>query len=313
MSINELRVKNTISNINTLLSLNRKALQGLHYFKGYDFTKPFDVVSGDGKFTLNSIKKECERYDIDTKDVTAVLFIKATKNYYSYKELQIVDMPDMSKFNPLLENREVRSWKYGFDTFFAIKDFEQYRKEFTEKWFVVIQKNKFMTDDHKENILDRTDRMCINDNKRYIWQNGIKYDSMNYRDHKGCNMVCGADKSLDKSGYSLLVYGYALEQRLNAYKADKRKKEADGFNGEKIIKELDGKFSELKTIILDLINADEVKKVASAMWKYEWMFSAIARFKEKISNNNYSSIDSIKYAIEQINGYYNDIINIVNE
>ena len=202
---------------------------------------------------------------------------------------------------------------YNFDTFYAIKSFEEYRKEKTEKWFVVIQKNAFMTTDHKENILDGIDRMCLDrKDSHYIWQGGIKYNAMEYRDHTNQRMVCAADKSLDKSGYSLLIYGSALEQRLNAYKTDKRKKEADGFDGELITKELDGKFRELKTIILSLINADEVKKVASAMWKYEWMYNAIERFKKNMSNNNYSSIDSIKYAINQINGYYNDIINIVN-
>ena len=312
-TVNELRVNNTIRNKDTLLSLNRKALQGLHYFKGYDFTKPFDVISGDGKFTLNSIKKECEHYCIDTKDVTAVLFVKPTKQACFYKELHIVDMPNMLKFNPILSNKEVRSYIYNFDTFYAIKSFEEYRKEKTEKWFVVIQKNAFMTADHKENILDGMDRMCVDSNdKRYIWQDGIRYNSMNYRDYRGHNMVCAADKSLDKSGYSLLVYGSALEQRLNAYKTDKRKKEADGFDGKEIIKELDEKFRELKTVVLALINADEVKKVAKVMWKYEWMYNAVEKFKKNMSNNNYSSIDSIKYAIDQINGYYNDITNIVN-
>ena len=105
------------NNVEKLLKLNSKALQGLHYIKGYDFTKPFDVVSGDGSFTLNKIKKECSALSIDTENTIATLLIKHNKNALFNKELRIVDIPDFYKFKIYDSNRDTKAYKFNFDLY----------------------------------------------------------------------------------------------------------------------------------------------------------------------------------------------------
>ena len=103
------------NNVKKLLKLNSKAFQGLHYVKGYDFTKPFDVVSGDGNFTLNKIKKECSALGIDTENTVATLLVKHTKKAFRDRDLYIVDIPDFYKFKIYDSNRDTKTYKFNFD------------------------------------------------------------------------------------------------------------------------------------------------------------------------------------------------------
>ena len=136
------------NNVKKLLKLNSKALQGLHYVKGYDFTKPFDVVSGDGNFTLNKIKKECSALGIDTENTVATLLVKHTKKAFRDRDLYIVDIPSFCKFKIYESYREVGS-KYNFDLYYGVGNFEEHRKTKTETWFVVIQKKEYLVENHK--------------------------------------------------------------------------------------------------------------------------------------------------------------------
>ena len=153
---------NTKRNTKKLLSLNNKALQCLHYVKGYDFTKPFDVVSGNGSFTINKIKKECSALGIDIENVVATLFVKHKSCACFSRDLTIVAIPAFAKFQIYEYNKDVQSWKYHLHLYYGVGDFENHRKKMTDTWFVVIQKKEYLVESHKDIYGDYKDRFVIN-------------------------------------------------------------------------------------------------------------------------------------------------------
>ena len=312
------------NNVEKLLKLNSKALQGLHYVKGYDFTKPFDVVSGDGSFTLNKIKKECSALSIDTENTIATLLIKHNKNALFNKELRIVDIPDFYKFKIYDSNRDTKAYKFNFDLYYGVGDFEEHRKKKTETWFVVIQKKEYLVKDHNEKSVDYTGKLkATKPYTRWSNMNGTQ-GGFSQGDFKQDNTVFHIDRKfgvtidepLDKSGYWIPYWQSELDQRLRAYKANKRKNEADSYaitsDIAKEVEEIKANTNTLKHTLADMILNDQYKVVDKVMWKYVRICDYIKSFEKKLADKKYNSISSIRFDIDLIKKYYNEVIETIN-
>ena len=313
------------NNVEKLLKLNSKALQGLHYVKGYDFTKPFDVVSGDGSFTLNKIKKECSALGIDIENTVATLLVKHTIKAFLNRDLYIVDIPSFCKFKIYESHREVGTkynFKYNFDLYYGVGNFEEHRKKMTETWFVVIQKKEYLVESHKDIYGDYKDRFVI-DSFGYGYktaiQEGKEVNVKNVAGYSGQKVfvVNGTEpKTTDKSGYCMEYYKGELQRRLRAYKANKRKNEADSYiltsDITREVEDIKTKLGTLKHTLAEMLLQDKYNIISSVMYKYCYACDGLKRLEEKLSDKRYNSISEIRFAIENINEYYNEIIEKIN-
>lgn len=315
---------NTKMNTKKLLKLNSKALQGLHYVKGYDFTKPFDIVSGDGSFTLNKIKKECSALGIDIENTVATLLVKHNKSALFHNELYVVDIPSFCKFRIYEHNRDVKTWKYNFDLYYGVGNFEEHRKTKTETWFVVIQKKEYLVQDHKENSVDYEERLkATKPYTRWRSQDGKK-SGFSQGDFKQDNTIFSIDSKfgvtidepLDKSGYWIPYWRSELNYRLRAYKANKRKNEADSYaitsDIAKEVEEIKANTNTLKHTLADMILKDQYNVVDKIMWKYKRICDYLKSFEKKLADKKYNSVSSIRYDIDLIKKYYNEVIETIN-
>jgi hypothetical protein len=312
------------NNVEKLLKLNKKALQGLHYVKGYDFTKPFDVVSGNGSFTLNKIKKECATFGIELENVVATLLIKHGKNATFHRELHIVDIPDFTKFQIYESNKDVKSWKFNFDLYYGVGNFEAHRKNMTETWFVVIQNKDYLVKDHNEKSVDYTGKLKatkpytrwsnMNGTQGGFSQGYFKQDNAVF--HIDSKFGVTIDEPLDKSGYWIPYWKSELNQRLRAYKANKRKNEADSYmvtsDITKEVEEIKANVNVLKHTLADMILNDQYKIVDKVMWRYRSVCDDLKSFEKKLAEKKYNSVSSIRYDIDFIKKYYNEVIDTIN-
>ena len=308
------------NNVKKLLKLNSKALQGLHYVKGYDFTKPFDVVSGDGNFTLNKIKKECSALGIDIENTVATLLVWHTKSALFHNELYIVDIPSFCKFKIYESHREVGT-KYNFDLYYGVGNFEEHRKTKTETWFVVIQKKEYLVESHKNIYGDYKDRFVINSfgyGYKTAIQEGKEVNVKNVAGYKNkCFVINGTEpKTTDKSGYCMEYYKGELQRRLRAYKANKRKNEADSYaitsDIAKEVEEIKANTNTLKHTLADMILNNQYQIVDKVMWKYVRICENIKSFEKKLADKKYNSVSSIRYDVDYIKKYYNEVMETLN-
>ena len=309
------------NNVKKLLKLNSKALQGLHYVKGYDFTKPFDVVSGDGNFTLNKIKKECSALGIDTENTVATLLVKHTRKAFRDRDLYIVDIPSFCKFKIYESHREVGS-KYNFDLYYGVGNFEEHRKTKTETWFVVIQKKEYLVESHKDIYGDYKDRFVINSfgyGYKTAIQDGKEVNVKNVAGYNGQKVfvVNGTEpKTTDKSGYCMEYYKGELQRRLRAYKANKRENEADSYaitsDITKEVEEIKANTNTLKHTLANMILNDQYKVVDKVMWRYRSVCDYLKSFEKKLAEKRYDSVSMIRFDVDRIKKDYDEIMEIIN-
>lgn len=119
-----------------LLQANKKALQYIHQYCGYDFTKPFEVTAVLGNFTANSLIK-------DTGHDEGLLLIG--KNHY----LCICEFIKGKFYAKNLSS----DYKHHVDTFIRQKDFEELRKSpNTATYFIYQDKSYIQPLKQKETI-----------------------------------------------------------------------------------------------------------------------------------------------------------------
>lgn len=315
---------NTKMNTKKLLSLNNKALQCLHYVKGYDFTKPFYVVSGNGSFTLNKIKKECSTLGIDIENVVATLFVKHKSCACFSRDLTIVAIPAFAKFQIYESNKDVQSWKYHLHLYYGVGDFEKHRKKMTETWFVVIQKKEYLVKDHNEKSVDYTGKLkatkpytrwSSQDGKRGGFSQGyFKQDNAIFSIDSKFGVTI--DEPLDKSGYWIPYWRSELNYKLRAYKANKRKNEADSYaitsDIAKEVEEIKANTNTLKHTLADMILNNHYQIVDKVMWKYTRVCDYLKSFEKKLADKKYNSVSSIRFDIDLIKKYYNEVMETIN-
>lgn len=154
-----------------MLSINKKVLAGLHYIKGFDFEKPFDIISGDGNFTMNSIKKQYKEHDIDITGTTAILLMLKKQDYWSNKRFYVVEIQFFACFCIC----ERGLYEFNLQHFYGVGDFETARKHNTDKYYVVIQKKEYLTKAYTEKKVDYSERLeAVGKYTKWSTQNGTK-------------------------------------------------------------------------------------------------------------------------------------------
>lgn len=121
--------------------------------------------------------------------------------------------------------------------------------------------------------------------------------------------VNSSSDEFDKSGCNITETRRELQYRLNNYKADKRKKEVDSISYETDLKEIKEMFQILKNKLLVKLSeaktSEDYKNIENIFkYRFAWMVSDIEKFENKVTQNNFRTIeeatDSIKSLKEQI-------------
>lgn len=121
----------------------------------------------------------------------------------------------------------------------------------------------------------------------------------------------------DKSGYFTKDIHLNYERRLKALKAEKAKAKADT-EANKFIdkaKQLMRKIEELKPMLINLINNNEFDKIDKAFrsWRgYGYIYNGTAEHINRLNNKLYNSVAAIESRENELESYYNEIVEIIN-
>ena len=278
-------------NLKDLLNVNRKALQYLHWFKGMDFEKPFEVVSGKGSFTSNSVKKAVNVGDnaSDYKFGFLLAF-----NFWGSEKLYAVDIDSSFKFDVDVKKR-VNDFNlymdFNINYFSYKKPFEEKRKSSEVKWFVIMQKKEYIipaeqlikTADFTERFTD-TDKLYAKD------VNGVRVSKRN---------MC-----FDKSNYCLNDIHKNYEERVRELRQERNKSKADNYDGLSEAYKLKDKIESLLPLITESINKKDFSKATDIFDRYNGfntMYRYINEHIEKLENKSYRNVSEIETTIDIIN------------
>lgn len=302
--------------VKILLSINSKLFQAVHYIKGFDFTKPFDIVSGDGKFTLNSIKKECENAGVDTADTVAILMMEMLKNSCFQKNLYVVNIY-RHKFVQF-EGRAT-PYNYNLDNFYSIGRFEEARKKNTKRWFVIIQRKEYLTGIKKEKKIDFSERM-MPIGKYTMWtsqyrtEHGFssgkfKQGNQTYYINRNCSI--NIDNPIDKSGYWLIERQAELQRKVKALKAKRQAAKAAIYDCTAQTEKIKDYINNIKKVLSDMILNDEYETVDHVMWSYCRLCNGYKQHNSKIKNNQYRSVEQIIDSLSEMEKLYTKIVTAI--
>ena len=291
-------------NLKDLLNVNRKALQYLHWFKGMDFEKPFEVISGEGRFTSNSLKKA-----VDVDDINDYKFSLLLLKSCGSEEFYTVDIDSDFAFNIF-----VATYKNYLDLYDDFKIFDFYHKPYFEeirksdevKWFVVFQKKEYIiSDECLVRTPDFTERFDADSEGHYFKLINGSY-LRNY-----------SESCFDKSDYYLMNIYKNYEERVIKIRQRRAKNEADNYDGLSDAYEMKKKIDELLPSITEILNNKDFDKVSKIFDRYNdfsfnKMYKYINEHIEKLENKSYQNIDEIKIAINLINEIYISVKNIID-
>ena len=301
-----------------LLGVCGNALQFLHDAKGYDFTKPFEIIEGIETFTLNILKKEVMASGIIENIYSGnyALFISIIEKYSENpkEKLKYVDITKgFNKFEQCDNTYRISKRNKNIDSFYRIYDFEELRKgrnrhEKMVRWFLVVQDEKYISEKAEKKI-DRTERVI--EKGKHLYQNNarISEKSSIYSYHNHSN-------EKDKSGYYISDIHAEYERRVKRLKAEKAKQKADFEVGKYITnaENLKAKIDNLKPLIIQLLNNNELKKlddIFNSWHGYSDLYKYSKNHIKMLNNKEYKSIEAMKREEERIEYIYNNIYNII--
>lgn len=128
--------------IKNLLSINKNAFRFLHDAEGFDFEKPYFIAEQAGKFTVNTVKKAVQA-ELNPVKCKIVVFVVPTKesndNYLYYATLSGGRFDGTRKAGADYWKYRTKDGNGNIDYRYGVGDFEELRKNHTEKIFIIAQ------------------------------------------------------------------------------------------------------------------------------------------------------------------------------
>lgn len=156
-------------------------------------------------------------------------------------------------------------YKYSIDKYYTKRDFEKDRKSGKLGVFIIQQDEKY--------------------------KRKVKRTSSSYY----CYSNCSSDE-FDKSGCNITETRRALKYRLNTYKADKRKREANSISYEADLKEIKEMFQTLKEKLVAKLSeaktSEDYKNIEDIFdYRFVWMVKDIEKLERCVAQKSFSSIE----------------------
>lgn len=306
--------------IKNLLNENKKVLQCLHFCMGYNFEKPYRVIEGTGKFTVNTLYKLLNE---DEKIDTAVtLLIKPGKCIGWREELHLVYLTDrtgnwLGKF--VSPNQYKELGLYNDITYYWRKsDLEADRKSGVNKYWLVIQKKEYLTAPFKKAEVDYTERMKPTEDFTRNSTGGCRITYVIQGNSKiYANRLCKSSEPIDKSGYFVEFIHAEYKRRVKALIAERKKEEANVYDcsieTDKIRVTLDEIRKRIAAAVSECTDHNKLSVVDSVFSKYRYVLSDYNLHVQRVNNNSYSSVYNIKSALGYMDNKLNEILDKLNE
>ena len=254
--------------LNNLLSVNRRALQGLHAIAHMDFTKPYILIEKHGKFTHKSVVNELGDIRRSFYNVY-VIYTNEYRDYNGTEKCDVyvaeVDYSDFRIGRDGIRNFKTRcGWRW-FSEENMKKDFERRRKNENGHYWIIAQDAEYENYTPKAIPLAGRFREV-----RHGWKN--MQTAILPHDRNGdayYDNVMGAIGNVDKSGYHTGVNNYA--ERLRQRKAERSKAEAKKWDGTAIFKAFETRINAVRQELGKImtasadINYDEIVNATAAL------------------------------------------------
>lgn len=316
--------KTNMENLKKILSVNKSALRHLHYFKGFDFEKPFNIVAEESYFTVRSFKKAIKDNVDNVEDYEFALLFIYTIGVQT--RLYFVDVKDNFVLN--VKNPENYNYinSFNMDYFNTKKHFGEVTKASPLKWFLVIQKKEYLTPAErleKIKTVDYSERFV----RTLFRKSALRFKKCSYKLYrqslngagsiKDINGICfknSSDNRFDKSGYFLNNIRDSYKARAEELR-HKRGKDSN-FDGLTKAYEMNKKIDELLPLIIELINQkdfDKVTDIFASPANFSKLHKKINTHIEKLENKSFQSVSDIKASISDIEKMYDNIKSIIEK
>lgn len=302
-----------------LLHRNPKALQFLHYAAGFDFTKPYYIAKGAGRFTYTQIKKQVFA---QLKDCADVVLLVRRKDHWTDK-LCYVPIEN-NRFMPVLKSG-IQLWSYDMDDFYTNTQFEEIRKNSVDVYYVVAQAKFYHKLWHEKpfdyaaryeilrtypgksyNInyvacLDVIDKGTM---RRYV---SIRPENFLYPrelEHAGTNI----HNYIDKSGYYAAHFRHELHKRLRTYKADNARRLVLQTDFTSMLQELDSKIKSTRKEVAGFAataqTKDDYRDLERIADNVAYMIGLASSIRRRVDEKAYNSMDSVRSDLDIFDQYY---------
>ena len=320
----------TIKNINTntaenkkeVLSVSRCALRGLHDMFGFDFCKPYDIISIYGSYTVGQINKAVKAAGYDN-DAEVVVLTRDTNERHRYNsDFKVVRIMG-STFEVEFSRKIPYYGKLGrpFDDLFAKRCFDDLRKESDVIAYIFIQPAEFINVPAMSAAAfwgvapDLTERFNISGVTMHCSSNGGRYVGkveLVRREGKGERYTYETNGLViwgkryepknvtdlfDKSGYCVKERRDDLRRRAAQLRAEREKAAFDASDNSAKVEELRRMIEAQKMeIVAQLTNAHtsgDFKAVEKAVSWYGGLGDIAAqfeRYERKNAEKKYSSV-----------------------
>lgn len=274
-----------------MLRINRKSLRFLHDTDGFDFEMDHITIEATGTITANAITNLLsEHFKVDYKAVVMLHVTNARCNvdnglHHGHIEHGTIDI-----------DKDEHTYGYDICSEYRKSDFESYRKT-CDRCFIIAQKESLI----KHLVCkpyDYSERISVNAGNKH---------NVDYRADK---------KAFDKSGYYTKFIKEDYKQRVKALKAERAKNAANVYDctadTEKIrteIRRISNAMSELFTVP----TVENIRKADNAMNLVRCLVNEFTLHERYIMEKSYSSINSIKRNIEDMENDIMCIDNILTE
>lgn len=308
--------------VKNLLSVNKKALQFLHHANGFDFEKEFTIIEKNGKFAENAIKKEVDFASCEV----AVLIVPNLKA--CFKDLHYAFFEGSTLRGTCKDG--VKYWRYGIDYCFGVGDFNEFRKEKTDRIFIVAQKKEYLTPKKEAKKIDFLNRYHVfdfsfcGDGRGNRWVNKINLSNINGSGEKieyspfSSGYYPPETKSdiltdyVDKSGYLVRQKRHELKRRAIALKAKIARSEVVSHDFSKDINIIDTIIKQAKEEINKALLLVNDSKSAKALEKKTVAFSRgyyyYSLFLERLSNKDFLDMEQANNYLNTAKEYFQKII-----
>lgn len=309
----------TRTNVNEILSENKFAFQllnrarGFNHVRGYDFEKPFYIIKGESKFTYGSIIKLIKSVVGTDFNVTDYICFMLIKDKRTYRQNSFYGVNINKNFENL--NRDLwctkREHPIGHGIFisncytvknFAVKDFEELRKNYTDNYYVLIQhhSDSYVSSEIKVDVTERVKVTKKEFGYTTLKQNNFVSTERSY-----------SEFTIDKSGY---IKQDNYSDRLKKIKANKNKNEVDNIDETAFIEDTNNKLNTIKNYISTNVltaNTQEISTLCNIMQNYKYALNEMECFMDRYANKKYSTVTKLNNDKSYITNYIKNCFNYI--
>lgn len=305
-----------------LLKENENALKFLHHAHGFNFEKDIFIGSLPGRFTFKTVSDYINA-NLNGAFVAAVLIKPNERSHFNRLHYAAIKN---GRFEIDRDNALKFFYKYNVDYFFSVKDFEETRKQKTERIFIIAQKKEFLSTPKNEIKIESNMRYKISDvrecgdGRGNSWINEIKLTpatgTKENATFKPYSTFYGNEKRssdindlIDKSGFILRFKRLELKRRALELKAARDAEQLKNTDFSKQIKSIEKSVADVKQFFIKKIEnmqtADDAREIDSISRKFRYLFIDLKHLNE----SNFKSVESKTNHIKSIEKQIDEILN----